>query len=207
MRQEPINRKRPCSFDQKHQPKGDRKQVNLKSLAFLVTGPIHEETNFAVDRQDGNYHIGDDSQSGHPYEKTDQQTEPTQELGRDSQNCEPGRNTRLLKRVHHRVEAGTAKPAQCLLRTMSKKYDAENDAKHGEGVIILCLKKSLKHRLAFLQAVPSPEKRVRKCPSINKILHSSSLFFTLKVKLSFPRKAIDKTPEADRPVFDRRPCI
>src|SRR5262249_46545070 len=164
MRQEPINRKRPRPFDQKRQPKGDRKQVKFKSLAFLVTGPIHEETNLAVDQQDGNDHIGDDSQSGHPYEKTDQQTEPTQELGRDSQNREPRRDTRLLKGVHHCVEAGTTKPAQCLLRTVSKKDDAENDAKHSEGVIILCLKKSLKHRLSFLQAVASPEKRVRKCP-------------------------------------------
>src|SRR5262249_9503843 len=164
MRQEPINRKRPRSFDQKRQPKRDRKQVKFKSLDFLVTGPIHKETNFGVDHQDGNYHIGDDSQSGHPYEKTDQQTETTQELGRDSQNREPRRDTRLLKGVHHRVEAGTAKPAQCLLRTVSKKYHAENDAKHGEGVIILCLKKSLKHKLAFHQAVQSPDKWLRKCP-------------------------------------------
>src|SRR5262249_4727441 len=89
---------------------------------------------------------------------------PSQSLGRNSQNREPRRDTRLLKGVHHRVEAGTAKPAQCLLRTVSKKYNAKNDAKHGEGVIILCLKKSLKHRLAFLQAMPSPEKRVRNCP-------------------------------------------
>jgi hypothetical protein len=84
VRQEPINRKSPRSFDQNHQPKRDRKQVKFKSLAFLVTGPIHEETNFAVNHQDGNYHVGDDSQSGHPYEKIDQQAQSTQELGCDS---------------------------------------------------------------------------------------------------------------------------
>jgi hypothetical protein len=47
---------------------------------------------------------------------------------------------------------------------VSKKHDAENDAKHGEGVIIVGLKKFLKHRLSpFSESMPPPKNGYETC--------------------------------------------
>src|ERR1035438_10077548 len=101
--------------------------MEFKSLALLLASPVHEETVRVVNGCDGDQHVGDDAQRRDATEQTNQKSEATEEFGANCQEGQRRRNSHLLREESHgTVEAVASKPAQHLLRAMSK----ENHTQH-----------------------------------------------------------------------------
>jgi hypothetical protein len=134
--QKQIERKRARAFHQDAEAECDHQQVVLKSLTFLSTGPVHEETDFAVNQRNGDDHIAKDSQRGDPRQEADNETEATKKFRNNGDKRQRRRDTRPDKHLHCSLEAVAAEPAQQFLCPMGEKDDAENQSRYGENPMV-----------------------------------------------------------------------
>src|SRR6266404_544516 len=83
--QDAINRKSAPSSD--HEKSYDRKyqQMELKSLALLSAGPVHEEAEGTMQSQNCNQHVHANSERRDSGEESEDEPQAPEELGRDRQ--------------------------------------------------------------------------------------------------------------------------
>src|ERR1019366_3245612 len=134
------------TFDQHDDCERYRQEMEFKSLAFLLAGPVHEEAIYVVDGCDGDQHVDDDAQRCDTAEQTNQKSETTEEFGANCQERQRRRNSHLLgEEPHGAVEARTSKPAQHFLRAVHKERDAKHQAHDGKYKVIRSRKEFAKH--------------------------------------------------------------
>src|SRR5690242_10212724 len=67
-RQEAVDRCLAAAVDQDDRGEAEREEVVLEALALLGAGPVHEEAEAGVDRDNGPGHDGGDAEGGDPAE-------------------------------------------------------------------------------------------------------------------------------------------
>src|ERR1700726_2001077 len=65
-----IKRKSTCPSNHEKSHNGEYQQVELKSLAFLTAGPVHEEAEGKMHRQNCNQHVNANAESRDPGEES-----------------------------------------------------------------------------------------------------------------------------------------
>jgi hypothetical protein len=70
--------------------------MELDALAGLLAGPVHEEPVLEVHEPDGAEHDGNHTRRGDPPERAHDEPEPAEELGRDDEQSEYGRDAQSL---------------------------------------------------------------------------------------------------------------
>ena len=84
-----------------------------------------------------------DSERCDASEEPEDQTDTAEKLSDNRQQGKHGRNPRTLEVSHGALEAGTAEPAQYLLRTVGEEYDSKRQPDDGKRNTIRCSKESV----------------------------------------------------------------
>src|SRR4029077_16074067 len=99
----------------------------FKSLPFLGAGPIHEEAEGKMDCHNCNQHVYTNSESRDSGQESEDEPDPTEELGRDCQEGQRSWNMRhASKETHRTCEPETAKPTQHLLRAVREEDNSQH---------------------------------------------------------------------------------
>src|ERR1700733_4164890 len=122
---------RKCTCPANHQEYGDceHKQVKFKSLAFLISVPIHEESKGVMYRRNCYNHVGGNSECSDSGKETNDEPQAAEKFRRNREECQGRWNMHFWGEESHRAgEPKPAKPSQHLLGPMGKEDDSQNES-------------------------------------------------------------------------------
>ena len=138
----PIDGPNATAFNDDDEGHGDREKVILDTFACFVAAPVHEEAVPGL-HQSGDDHDGSNAEGRDASEKSDDEPERAEKLGRDGEKCEHDRDSHVLgEKLHRALEPTASEPAQELLGAVGKHDRTEGDA-HDEWRDIVCGREDL----------------------------------------------------------------
>src|SRR3989442_11708007 len=99
LREQAVHGERAAPADHYGQRHGDGQEVIFNSLAFLIAGPVHEETELLVDHGDGCHHIAEDAEGGDASEESKDEAQPAEELRSEEHTSELQSRPHLVCRL------------------------------------------------------------------------------------------------------------
>jgi hypothetical protein len=102
--------------------------VKFETLTLLSAGPVHKEPKRAMHRQNRDDHIHSNSESSNASQESKDEPNATEELGRDCQEGQRGRNMHQVGEETYRPsESKSSKPTQHLLRAVREEDGAQRE--------------------------------------------------------------------------------
>jgi len=159
-----VNGKGTRALDHDGQGNGDGEKMVFNAFALLISEPVCEQTKMPVHREYGYQHVAADTEGRYAAEKAEEQADAPQKFRADGQESEGSRNMHALsEETHGAGETIAAKPAESLLRAVSKESDTENQAKNGDGRIASGIDELTKHQMALLTVGQKWHSGKRRC--------------------------------------------
>lgn len=124
-------------MDQDQNGKRNGQEVEFEAFALLAAEPIHEETVVDMDGENGTDHERGDAEPSQARQETKEHAQAAKKLHEDHEKHERDRHAHSGEGTDGTREAEATKPAEQLLRSMSKENDAQKKAGERKGKIIL----------------------------------------------------------------------
>ena len=118
----------------------------LVALALLLTNPVREKTEMAMNHEDRNHHVTGNTECTETSEKANDEAHTTQKFSRYGQKGKERWYVHLLsEKTHRAAKSIPTEPAERLLCAVCKENNSEHETEDGQGEIIRSVHEFLKH--------------------------------------------------------------
>ena len=124
-------------MDKDQNGKRNHQEVEFEAFALLAAEPIHEETVVDVNGENGTDHERGDAEASQARQQTKEHAQAAKKLDEDHKKYERDRHTHFREGTDGTREAEATKPAEQLLRSMSKENNAQEKAGKRKRKVIL----------------------------------------------------------------------